>query len=283
MHEALTAENKALARAWSDTSLSGFNITDKSVRRQASEAAKLAQQAVEYFVLNKFSLHLSAHFENNPRVSDEEIQRIRRQDVPSVLLDNRFLELFSKPMREREAFMPPGGQTNPLHDRNVVWATGKDGAIYSHFEMILPAGATITRIAPASVRVRTERLSMQIDVGFEGFGAVLPARFPEFYLGARFGDINSYAVNLHIDVKFAWWALFTPTGWEYYRWLDSFVEEMSKAFSFDRFVADIGWHAALTAHLIQRHAAAQAKTPAKQPLQRLSGARQQGNGNPSQS
>ena len=273
---ALTAENKALGRAWADSTLSGFDITDKGFQRRASAAAKLAQEAVEYFVLHKFSLHLSEHFNNNPRVSDKEVQRIGRQDVPSVLLDNRFLELFSKPMDEREAFMAQSGQAHPPQDRIVVWATGKGGAIFDHFELILPTGAVISRIDPASVRVRTERLSMQIGVGFEGFSTVLPRRFGEFYLGVRFDDINSYMVNLRIDVKFAWWALFTPAGWEYYRWLDSFVEEISKAFSFERFIADVGWHAALTAHVIQRPAAARASTPAKQPLQPSSGASLQG-------
>lgn len=96
---------------------------------------------------------------------------------------------------------------------------------------------------------------MQISTDFEGFSAVLPDRFEEFYLGVSFDDIDSYIVNLRIDVKFAWWALFTPAGWEYYRWLDSFVEEMGKTFSFERFITDVGWHAALTAHVIERAAA----------------------------
>ena len=146
------------------------------------------------------------------------------------------------------------------------------GAIFDHFELILPTGAVVSRIDPASVRVRTGRLSMQIGVDFEGFATVLPRRFEEFYLGVHFNDVTSYMVNLRIDVKFAWWALFTPAGWEYYRWLDSFVEEISKAFSFERFIADVGWHTALTAHLIQRATAARASTPAKQPVQPSGGA-----------
>ena len=259
---ALTAENKALGRAWADSSLKRFDITDKGAQRRASAAAKLAQEAVEYFVLHKLSLHLSGHFENNPRVSDKEVQRIGRQDVAAVFLDNRFLELFSKPMDEREAFMAQSGQANPPQDGIVVWATGKSGAIFEHFELILPTGAIISRIDPTSVRVRTGRLSIQIGVGFEGWSAVLPDRFEEFYLGVPFDEIDSYLVNLRIDVKFAWWALFTPAGWEYYRWLDSFVEQISKAFSFEQFIADVGWHAALTTHVVQRSAAAQESTPA---------------------
>ena len=272
----LTAENRALGRAWAEGPLSSFHRTEKGLQRRESSAVKLAQEAVEYFVLDKFSLHLSAHFNNNPRVSDEEIHRIGRQDVPSVLLDNRFLELFSKPMDEREAFMARSGHANPPRDQNVVWATGKGGAIFDQFELILPAGAVISRIDPASVRVRTGRLSVQIGVDFEGFSAVLPPRFEEYYLGLRRDDIDGYMVNLRIDVKFTWWALVTPAGWEYYRWLDSFVEEIGRAFSFERFIADVGWHAALTAHDIQRLAAAQASTPANQPLRSSSDASVQG-------
>ena len=262
---ALTTENKALGRAWANSSLKPLDITDRNAQHRASAAAKLAQEAVEYFVLHEFSLHLSEHFDNNPRVSDGEVQRIGRQDIPSVLLDNRFLELFSKPMDEREAFMVQSDQVNPPQEGTIVWATGRGGAIFDRFELILPAGAVTSRIDSGSIQVRTERLSMQVAVDFEGWSAVLPRRFGELYLNARFDDIDSYTVNLHIDVKFAWWALFTPAGWEYYRWLDSFVEKMSKAFSFEQFISDVGWHAVLTAHVIQHPARTQASTPASRP------------------
>jgi len=74
---------------------------------------------------------------------------------------------------------------------------------------------------------------MQIKVDFEGFSSVVPNRFEELYLGEQFDDLDVHQLRVHIDVKFAWWALFTSAGWEYCRWLDSFVEKMNRAISFE--------------------------------------------------
>ena len=187
-----------------------MTIGQGNVRRATSPAAKLAQEALEYYVLSELSLHLSDHFDNNPRVSDEEIQRIGRRDIPSVLLDNRFLELFSKPMDEREAFTARGNRVDSPPQGQVVYAMGEGGAIFDHFELILPAGAVVSRMSPVSVRVRTRRLSMQINVAFEGFSTVL-LTVSRAVPWATVRRCRQLPVRLS-TYEFAWWALFTPGG-----------------------------------------------------------------------
>ena len=76
---------------------------------------------------------------------------------------------------------------------------------------------------------------------------------------------------MDINVRFAWWVLFTSAGWEYYLWLDSFVEKMSRAISFEQFIRDIGWHSAKTALIVARRETAQSHGPANRPLQPTSG------------
>lgn len=246
---ALAAENKALARAWADNPLSEIelDVKNKTFVGRGSPAAKLTREALEYFVLNELSLHLSGYFENNPHIDDDEIVRVGRRDIPSVLLENRFLELFSRPMAEREAFQPSG---NSEVEHEVVWQSGKGGAIFEHFELILPRGTEVSRVDAETVLVRTKRFSMQMEVVFGGFGAVFPPKFEELYLGRGFHDVGAYAISLEIHVKFRWWSLLTATGWEYYRWLDSFLDRIAQEFSFERFLKEIGWNTALSAAIL---------------------------------
>jgi hypothetical protein len=108
------SENKALKDIWQNGELRDFHKGDPAGAAKANlTATKLIREAIEYFVLSKLSLHLSGHFENNPDIEDKEIERFGREDIPKILLQNHFLELFSRPMDEREAFaqdasQPPG-------------------------------------------------------------------------------------------------------------------------------------------------------------------------------
>jgi hypothetical protein len=246
---AVAAENKALAKAWADNPLSEIDLDVKHLRarKRGSPAAKLAREALEYFVLNQLSLHLSGHFQNNPLIDDAEIVEVGRRDIPSVLLENRFLELFSRPMADREAFLHSGGHVD---EEKVVWQSGKDGAIFDHFELILPRGTTVARADADTILVQTRRFSMSIQSVFEGFGAVFPPQFGHLYLGPGFNDADAYQINLEIHVRFRWWSLLTATGWEYYRWLDSFLDRVAQEFSFDRFLRDIAWDAAMSAAIL---------------------------------
>jgi hypothetical protein len=258
---ALTAENKAFATAWLENPVSEFDFDEKKGRGRLkkSPAAQLIREALEYFVLHKLSLHLSGHFENNPEIDDGEIVTIGRRDIPSVLLENRFLENFSKPMEEREAFLATG---KPNVGHKVVYATGKDGAIFDHFELILPTGARVSRVAPHSVRVQTKRFSMEVAVRFEGFSAARPHRFADLYMEGEGRKLRWYEVHASITIRFKLLSLFTARGWQYYRWLDSFVDEIDSAFSFSRFLEHIGWETALSAAVIGTRLAAEQGHPA---------------------
>jgi hypothetical protein len=248
---ALAAENKALARAWADNPLSEIelDIKNQTAAKKGSPAAKLAREALEYFVLNELSLLLSGHFENNPRIDAAEIVRMGRRDIPSVLLENRFLELFSRPMAEREAFLPSVGSET---EHGVSYASGKGGAIFDQFELILPRGTQVSRVDADTVLVRTRRFSMRIEAAFQGFGANLPCRFAELYLGRGFHEVDTYQIDLDIHVKFRWWSLLTAVGWEYYRWVDLFLDRIAQGFSFERFLQDIGWNTALSAAIVAK-------------------------------
>jgi hypothetical protein len=261
------SENKALLRAWQETPLTYFREDSESeLIHELSPAMRLTREALEYFVLQELSLHLSAHFDNNPEIRDSEIERIGRQDIPSILLRNRFLELFSKSMEDREAFAraPAPRSVKDLDEKRpaapsmiqvvhlqgeisqVVYQIGSSGEIFDYFELVLPARSAVSRLDETTIAIATQRFTMYIRVVYDGFGQVLPSEFAEYYLKSKPGEVHSYKIGIDIAVEFSRLSLLTSKGWEYHQWIDSFLDKLEERFSFDRFIAEIGWKTAIT-------------------------------------
>lgn len=242
--KAISAENKAIAKMWTDSPL-GLEIDEegRTARRSRSQANLLVLEALEYFVLDKLTLHLSAYFDSERDVEEHTVTRVERADIPQVLLQNRLLELFSKPMEMREAFMDhhPEGE-----NVRVVYATGADGALFDHFELVLPARSHVTRLPTTGFRIETPRFKLVVNPEFVGTSTIFPSRFEELYLGRKFDELSLYDVRLHVAVEFKWLSFFTNKGWDYYEWLDSFLDELAKDFEFSEFLERINWEAAAT-------------------------------------
>ncbi|UCU97869.1 hypothetical protein [Acidovorax radicis] len=242
--KAISVENKAIAKIWTETPL-GLEVDEerRAARNSRSQANLLVLEALEYFVLDKLTLHLSAYFDSAREVDENTVVRVERSDIPQVLLQNRFLELFSKPMEMREAFMDhlSGGEYG-----RVVYATGADGALFDHFELVLPAKSRVSRLQSTGLSIETPRFHLAVKPEFIGTSALFPSQFEEFYLGRQFNELSLYGVRLHIEVEFKWLSFFTSRGWDYYEWLDSFLDELATAFEFSEFLERINWEAAAT-------------------------------------
>lgn len=240
----LCAENKAFAKQWRQSPL-GLDVDIKkgTVSLDASDANQLVREAIEYYVLSKLSLHLSSYFENNPTIEDNQVIRLDRKDIPAILLENRFLELFSKPMAQREAFLD---QSGIVESGRVVYAHGKSGEVFDEFELILPKNTVVVRSPGNWLEIRTKRFKLRVKPVFEGFSANLPWQFEELFLGYTIQKIDPRVVSIIVDVDFGLLSLFSVKGWEYYRWLDSFLQELESAFSFEHFIQEIGWSVTLS-------------------------------------
>jgi hypothetical protein len=230
---ALGAENKALGQTWAR---GGTNFPNQH-RMQLNR--ELTHQLIEYFVLNELSLHLSEYFESDRNVDSTLVAHIKRVDIPQILFSNRFLELFSKPLDQRDAFM----DGKKPQDGEVVFAIGKDGQLFDHFELALPKGTRLSR-TPVGVKLKTRRFVLDINPIYDGFSTNLPSDFENLYMGCKFDTIDRYLVQLEVKMKFRWWSLMTPTGWDFYEWIDSFVDRIELTFSFEKFTQDIGWQSA---------------------------------------
>lgn len=238
--KALCAENKAFLKIWSDEPIgSGLSFEDNKATHKKPKSNDLLIEAVEYYVLRKLALHLSGHFNNNALVSEEYLVTLERKNIPEILLGNRFIDMFSRPMEEREKFLGHG--SHPPHGK-VVYAFGRDGAIFDHFEMVLPKGSSIIRENDSSISIITNRFKLNFRSEFGGWNTNLPRRFESLYMGKEFRSISSFGVGLTVSVDFSAKSLLTAKGWEYYWWLDSFLGKLEQSFSISDFLSKISWH-----------------------------------------
>jgi hypothetical protein len=219
------AENSALLTLW---------------QKQPKEAARLLIEAIEYFILRELSFHLEEYF-NNEAFKKENLITYERMDIPAVLLSNTFLELFSRPMMQRPAFV----DMNDPDSHNTVMAWGDNGAFFDKFDLILPKGSKVKRPEKHKIEIETMKLKISMAVRYDGASTVLPRNFEEYYLhllndveytdeGARIlYSPKEIHVDIQITVKSR--AMLSITGWEYYRWVDSFLEGIEKAISREAF------------------------------------------------
>jgi hypothetical protein len=239
-------ENPALLRAWLSNPLR-FSI-DRGGSDAALDAKALLNQVVEYFYLDRLSKHLSGYFQEQG-IAEEECQKFTRRDIPDVLLENRFLEIFSKPMEERVHFSGnemKGFITGPSPAR-VVSATGRDGVLFDLFELILPKGSNVSRSTEGFLRIETAIFTMEFRPGIEGFNTVTPLDFEKLYMDdANWRFESPTLVRSQICVTVKRRALLLRVGWDYYRWLDSFISEYYENAQAARFFEAIGWETAVT-------------------------------------
>jgi hypothetical protein len=258
---ALFHENKAIERIWSNFGLDfipTFRSHDDAKSKTGEAGKTLVREATEYFILKRLSLDLSAYFNNNAEIASGELVSILRNDIPSVLLSNRFLDLLSRPMDEREAFASV--KTEPVHhaaiseglEKRLIFAITKEGEIYDHLELVLPRGTIIGRPNDRSFSIDTRRFSLRFEVTFDGFSANLPADFEELYLGTKFDSVRSYVARIDIEVRFKLRSVFSRKGWQYYKWIDRFLANLESDFSFDLFLKQISWDAAYSVATIAK-------------------------------
>ena len=237
------AENSALEGQWSSGapgSRLGFPGPGPRQRdgAAAAKAAKLVEEAVEYFVLEELSMHLTDYF-NRVEDAEKRTVELRREQVPEVLLTNRFLSLFSAPMEDRPAFMQ--GEAPSDHGGEIVAVFAK-GARYRRFELVLPKSSRVNRTESGAIEISTPRLRLRVAVRYDGFSSNLPFEFCELYLQTPHDQLEARKVLIKIDVSLKLVGLLFG-NWDYYRWVDSFVSTLDDQVSFDRFLRGVQWPA----------------------------------------
>lgn len=263
----LFAENEAPKKLWEADPLSNTFKHDTKTgifEKRATAAGQLIVEAVEYFLLEKLSTHLTDYF-NHASLDKEKLQALTREDVPGVIFRNRFLDTFSRPMQERAAFVESTLRQGTSNGK-ISSSYGPGGLRYADFDLVLPANAKVQRVAPNSVEIETSKFCVKLEVKFSGFNTVLPRGFEHLYLeGMSFEDVQAYHVGIKAIVKFKPLALLSQSGWQYHLWLDSFLTSLEEDVAKEEFFKRIDWDRAMTvARVVQRTllSAAKKHTPA---------------------
>lgn len=241
-------ENDALKQLWEKEPLKDIHkLFDQKVGtpRKELRCQQLICEATEYYVLQRLSTHLTDYFSDD-RFKDDDLHTFERQDVPEVLLQNRFLDLFSRSREDRAHFVKgtfkedrPGEQVVAIYDGS--------GALYERFDLILPKESKITRPGKNQIQIRTKKLILTMEVQFDGTNTVLPSEFEKYYLNLK--DVFSqrpFKVVVDLKISFRAGALLSRAGWDYYHWVDSFLDSLDAHMSEETFFEAIGWEAALT-------------------------------------
>ncbi|MDP2259409.1 MAG: hypothetical protein Q8J89_06820 [Caulobacter sp.] len=259
---ALKAENKALGRQWESHPLQDIKFDDGNFSINATPSGLLAVESVEYFFLDKLSTHLTDYFNKSYNFNDRKIYTLARNSLPISLFQNRFVDLFSRPMEDRETFESHGASK---HGR-VVYALGKDGAIFDAFELTLPKGGAISRLSHGCIRIETDRFILTAKCSLANKNTHIPFEFRSLYAIPNDDSLHHEEFHISVNVKFKILAFLSGTGWQYYRWLDSFVDSLREAVDFSLFLKRIGWEQALTSEKLQeKRGMGQSKRRATQP------------------
>jgi hypothetical protein len=240
-------ENTDLKELWKKEPLTYLikseYISDKNKRENLS-SKKIINEALEYYIIELLSTHLTDYF-NTIDKQNKEIKEYKREDIPEVLLTNRFLDLFSKPVSDRPKFsvqIPPGEILSSLH----FMTSGMKPIYYFKFDLNLPLETKIVRTSNNCLQFNTKKFIIKLNTIFEGFNKFIPIGFIENYLKEDETNVIGYAFEIVIEIKLKVRGLIIGSGWEYYSWIDSFVEDLESKISFEQYFKEIGWEAAFT-------------------------------------
>jgi hypothetical protein len=225
--KAAFSENKALEHIWMNK--------DKS----RSDKNKLLIEATEYYLIDELSTHLTDYF-NTKGLDKNQIVEFSRNNIPDILLSNRFLELFSKPMEQRPSFIKDlKGDKTP---GRIVMSMGEGGTLFKEFDFVLPKDSKVSR-QNKSIVIDTKRFILNIKVIYGGFGNVLPRGFEKYYCGYKtYSDTHTTKINIEIDVEFKINTIWSKGGWDYYEWIELFLQKVEENFSEEYFFRRINWN-----------------------------------------
>jgi len=131
-------ENQALKVIWDKEPLKkNLESDDKPQSNQ------LICEAVEYFVLDNLCIHLTDYFAKE-KFKSEKLDTMTREQIPNQILNNRFLELFSRPMQNRPAFVEEALSKSGDVEA-IVSISGKGKEYYNKFELTLTPGSVKNR------------------------------------------------------------------------------------------------------------------------------------------
>jgi hypothetical protein len=111
---------------------------------------------------------------------------------------------------------------------------------------MLPFGTTISRPNNDTLLIDSPRISLKLIVTYAGYSANLPKHFEVLFFGVSTFTFAPLEVRIEAEVVIKPWSLLRQRGWQYYEWVDSFLERLDERTSLEQFESRIQWESNVT-------------------------------------
>ena len=163
--KAALSENKALKNIWIKNGLRVDYIDENgNYILKTSKSCDILNELIEYCILNRLCTHLNSYFKLN-KLND--IKVIDRYEIPDILLENRFLKIFSEDINNREYFIDCIPDKN--EDEEFVSINGKEGTLYEKFELLLPRNSKIKRKNKNTILIDNYIFTISLSCMYDGY------------------------------------------------------------------------------------------------------------------
>lgn len=230
-------------------------ILKTSLEERDQKIVGFVGELVEYVFIHWLSLQQSSYFDS---FKDAELEILTREKISDYLLQNRVLEMISKPYNERENFIDNGGVRDSSEGEVLVVRNGD--TVFYHFDLQLPKKSSMYKEGDKLV-IKNRNYTLKFTHGFDGFNTNIPIGFSELYLKQNFRDINVYKFSPELEIRLNPFFFLFWKDWKYMKWIDVVSEKFTDYFSFNEFVNRIGYEIALTKRIIDVNKKLQSSAP----------------------
>lgn len=242
--ESAFSENPALKNLWENNDINNMKVVgesdDKHLIAICSESTILLLELIEYCIIEKLSTFVGDYF-NLLESKKKKTKTYCREDVPDIILKNRFLKLFSEPMKNRIGFMTDENFQDT--EIKTVSAYGKNGHIFNSFDLTLPIKSKVSKSDANTIIIDMNGFAMKVSFLYGGFSTNIENSFYEHYLSMNNNSriFNPYQFNIKIEIKFKLKSLLYIGNWNHYEWIDLFLDKLTHYLDKDTFFKDINW------------------------------------------
>lgn len=198
---------------------------------------KLMNELAEYLLLERVSTTLIDHF-NTSRFKKNKLREYERNDLPQILLQNRFLELLSADMKDREGF---DSTVDDVPSNGTVVMQFSNGHIYNRFTLTLPTDCSVNRDEDGSLLISSPVLELRLLARISPYGMVLPHSFEHLYLGKLFDSTEPCELTFELSIKLKRHKLMRREARNYAIWVEEVIKDLNTSFSSELFMEEINW------------------------------------------
>lgn len=127
-----------------------------------TDECRMVKELLEYYLLDKLKTHTLDYF-NIGNFKPERIKEISRNDIPDIVIENDFLNLFSKMREERAKFDKKEDDELDNLKYRIISSFSGSGALYDEFKLILPVESKIFRNKEGKIEIKTKKFTVIFD------------------------------------------------------------------------------------------------------------------------